>query len=141
MKLATCDVCGRLLQFEQSTCRGCGAPLGFLPEAMLLTALEDFEDGLLAPKGRSEAGYRRCVNAEANGCNWLVATDAEDLRCLSCRLNRNLADMSVPLHRAKWRLLECAKRRLLYAMLRFGQSVAPQAGLEPRGLAFDFLVG
>ena len=141
MKLATCDVCGRLLQFEQSACRGCGAPLGFLPEAMLLTALEDLDDGLLAPKGRSEAAHRRCVNAGANGCNWLVPAGAEDGRCLSCRLNRNLADMSVPLHRAKWRLLECAKRRLLYAMLRFGQSVAPKAGPEPRGLAFDFLVG
>ena len=47
--------------------------------------------------------------------------------------------MSVPGNRAKWRALECAKRRLIYALLRFGLPITSQADDEARGLAFDFL--
>ena len=141
MKLAACGACGRLLQFEHAACRGCGAPLGFAPGPLELLAIEPGEDGALAARARPGEAFRRCVNAEANGCNWLVAAEDEETRCVACRLNRNLADMSVPLHRDKWRLLECAKRRLIYAMLRLGQPVAAKGSGEGRGLAFDFLIG
>ena len=85
--------------------------------------------------------WRRCANAEAVGCNWLVPADAADPRCAACRLNRNLADMHVPGNRAKWRDLECAKRRLIYALTRLGVPIASQKDGERRGLAFDFLEG
>jgi hypothetical protein len=141
MKISICESCGRLLQFEQSACRGCGAPLGFIPGGLELTLLAPRDDGAVMPRVRPGEVWRRCVNAEASGCNWLVPEGAEDPRCPSCRLNRNLADMTVPANRAKWQLLECAKRRLLYGMMRFGVPIASQKDGERRGLAFDFLEG
>ena len=139
MKLSVCETCGQLLQFEHAACRRCGARLGFIPGAMVLTALLDREDGTVAPKSRPDEAWRRCVNAEAVGCNWLLPEDAADPRCAACRLNRNLADMNPPGNRAKWAALECAKRRLLYALMRFGLPIPSRAQGAPNGLAFDFL--
>jgi hypothetical protein len=141
MKLSICEACGQLLQFEHTACRRCGAPLGFIPGAMVLTTLAVGEDGSAVPASRPEDVWRRCVNADAVGCNWLVPEGAEDPRCPSCRLNRNLADMNVPGNRAKWRALECAKRRLLYALRRFEVPIASKKDGVARGLAFDFLEG
>jgi hypothetical protein len=141
MKLSVCS-CGQLLHFEHASCQRCGARLGFVPGTLELTELDPRDDGLVTPKGRPEETWAPCVNAAAIGCNWLVPAELGGAaRCLSCRLNRNLADMSVPAHREKWRLLECAKRRLLYALMRFRLPVASARDGEPRGLAFDFLVG
>ena len=97
MKLSICESCGKLVHFEDAACRGCGAPLGFIPGDMALTTLAGGrEDGTVVPTSRPDEVWRRCVNAEAVGCNWLVPVEAEDPRCPSCRLNRNLADMNVP---------------------------------------------
>jgi hypothetical protein len=141
MKLSVCDSCGQLLQFEHTACRRCGAALGFIPGAMELTVIAAREDGTAVSATRPGEVWRRCVNADAVGCNWLIPADAPDPRCAACRLNRNLADMTVPKNRAKWQALECAKRRLIYALLRFGVPIASQKDGEPRGLAFDFLEG
>jgi hypothetical protein len=141
VKLAVCSACGHILQFEQTACRRCGAPLGFVPDAMELTFVKARDDGSVVAAARPSEVWRRCVNAEAVGCNWLVPSDAADPRCAACRLNRNLADMHVPGNREKWRALECAKRRLLYALMRFGLPVASQKDGEARALAFDFLEG
>lgn len=141
MKLSVCT-CGQLLQFENAACKSCGKGLGFIPGAMELTGLVEGDDGSVRPESRPEESWSRCSNHAANGCNWLVPPDAsDDGRCLSCRLNRNLADMSVARHRERWRLLECAKRRLLYGLMRFGLPIASERDGAKRGLAFDFLVG
>jgi hypothetical protein len=140
VKLSVCERCGQLLHFENAGCRRCGAPLGFIPGSMELTTLVPLADGRVAPAARPDEAWRRCVNAEAVGCNWLVPAGPE-LHCASCRLNRNLADMSVPGHREKWRALEGAKRRLIYGLMRFGLPIAAQKDGEARGLAFDFLAG
>jgi hypothetical protein len=141
VKLSVCANCGALLQFEYSACRRCGSPQGFIPGTLELTAVTLAEDGSAIAAVRPEEGWWRCVNAERIGCNWLVSKDATDRRCDACRLNRNLADMSAPANLGKWRLLECAKRRLLYALRRFGQPIASQKDGERRGLAFDFIEG
>ena len=141
MKLSVCEACGQLLQFEHVACRRCGAPLGFIPGALILTTLRLRDDATAEPASRPDEVWRRCANAEAVGCNWLVPADAADPRCAACRLNRNLADMHVPGNRAKWRDLECAKRRLIYALTRLGVPIASQKDGERRGLAFDFLEG
>jgi hypothetical protein len=140
MKLSVCT-CGALLQFEQPACRRCGAALGFIPGTMELTVLDKREDGRVAPRARPDEGWRTCINAPSTGCNWLVPENYEGVHCAACRLNRNLADMTVPANREKWRLLEAAKRRLLYALLRFGLPIASKKDGETRGLAFDFLIG
>jgi hypothetical protein len=141
MKLSICETCGQLLHFEHTACLSCGAPLGFLPGTMELTALVERDDRSVAPKARPDQHWRRCVNAPVCDCNWLVPGGSAEVHCVCCRLNRNLADMTVPGHREKWRALEGAKRRLIYALMRFGLPIASEKDGEARGLCFDFLVG
>jgi hypothetical protein len=142
MKLSICENCGKLLQFEHAACRGCGAQLGFIPGDMVLTTLAPAEEGRVTAATHPGEAWRRCANAGAVGCNWLVPEESADPRCGACRLNRNLADMHVPGNREKWQALEGAKRRLIYALMRFGVPVAAkEKDGEARGLAFDFLAG
>ena len=123
--------------------RGCGAPLGFIPGDM---ALNDAAGGRRTarwgsrPRGRTRSGGAASTPRRWAATGW-CRPEAEDPRCPACRLNRNLADMNVPANRAKWQALECAKRRLLYALRRFGVPIASQKEGETRGLAFDFLEG
>jgi len=67
MKLSTCDACGQLLQFEHVACRRCGAPLGFIPGALILTMLRVRDDDSIEPESLPGVAWRRCVNAEAIG--------------------------------------------------------------------------
>jgi hypothetical protein len=138
MKLFTCQHCGQLLYFENTSCERCGRVLGFLPEYMNLSAME--ADGVLwralaAPDRR----YRACANAAYDACNWQVEADATSIYCISCRHNRMVPDLSVPDNVAKWRKLEFAKNRLIYTILKLGLEHPTKAEDEGRGLAFDFL--
>lgn len=139
MKLSLCETCGNMLHFENSLCLRCGSPLGFIPDAMDLRALTAADDGTLSPKARPEERWRACANAEAAGCNWLVPLDAPDGFCTACHLNRTIPDLSVPGNQEKWRAIECAKRRLVYALLRLSLPLASYKDDAARGLAFDFL--
>lgn len=139
MKMSICPTCGQLLQFENTTCRRCGAQLGFIPGSMELSALITRFGGAVSPKSRPDEMWHPCGNVEKAGCNWLVPLDAGEEYCLSCRLNRNVADLSNPEHLRKWRDIECAKRRLLYSLMRLGLPIASQQhDGQTRGLAFDF---
>lgn len=141
MRLSICSYCGHLLQFENVACRRCGAPLGFVPGAFALVTLKAAGAEIFADADdHEEHHWRRCVNSVSAGCNWLVPASGSATHCLACGLNRNLADMSVPLHRDKWRELEAAKRRLVYALMRFGLPIVSHRE-EEAGLAFDFLAG
>ncbi len=139
MKLSRCETCGNMLHFENSVCLRCGSPLGFIPEAMDLRALVLNDDGTLSPKARTEERWRACANAELGGCNWLVPVDAADGLCPACHLNRTIPDLSVPGNVEKWRAIECAKRRLVYALLRLRLPLTSRKDDPEHGLAFDFL--
>jgi hypothetical protein len=139
MKLSLCETCGNMLHFENSVCLRCGSPLGFIPEVMDLRALIPQEDGSFAPKARPDERWRACPNAEATGCNWLVPPDSPDGLCVACHLNRTIPDLSVPGNPEKWRAIECAKRRLVYALLRLRLPLTSHKDDAARGLAFDFL--
>jgi hypothetical protein len=139
MKLSKCETCGQLLHFENSVCLRCGSPLGFIPEAMDLRALIAWQDGTVAPKARPDEHWRRCTNSELAGCNWLASSGAPEGFCPACRLNRTIPDLSVPGNLEKWRAIECAKRRLVYALLRLGLPLTGHKDDAERGLAFDFL--
>jgi hypothetical protein len=139
MKLSVCESCGQLLHFENSTCLRCGSPLGFIPASMDLRALVTRDDGTLAPKARPDERWRACANAAAAGCNWLLPADAAGAFCEACELNRTIPDLSVPGNPQKWQAIECAKRRLVYALLRLRLPLTSRHEDERRGLAFDFL--
>lgn len=119
MKLSICRACGEMLHFENPACLDCGAPLGFLPGDMDLATLTTHDDGM-EPSSRPGERWRFCANAADGLCNWLIPPDEDSDYCFACRFNRTIPNLSVPDNRALWRSVECAKRRLIYALLRFG---------------------
>lgn len=138
MKAFTCE-CGNQLFFDNTQCLRCGRELGFLPEAMTLSALEPAADGLfqgLATGGR----YRKCGNHVAHSvCNWMVAEDDGHSLCRSCRLNAVIPNLSDPRNITLWYRIEQAKRRLLYGLFHLGLDARSKSVDPSRGLAFRFM--
>lgn len=122
MRAFHCPVCSRLVPFEVFRCLRCGTDLGYAPET-----------GDVTPAG---AAWRRCGNAAAAACNWLLAPDDPEVLCRSCRLTRvrpKDADLR-PGHRsaAAFATAEAAKRRLVFQL--------DELGLAAKGFpAFDLL--
>lgn len=138
MQIFACGACAQLVYFENTACTRCGHALGFDPGGMALLALEPGEDGLLRDVDRGRL-WRRCRNAGHEACNWLIPAGDPDTLCLACRLNRTIPDLSVPGNLALWQSIEEAKRRLVYALLRFRLPLVSQREGGEAGLAFDFL--
>ena len=127
MKLFTCQHCGQLLYFENTSCERCGRALGFLPEYTDLSALEP-EGGLGGPLAAPARRYRACANAAYDACNWQVEADATPTICVSCRHNRTVPDLSVAEQLSRnGASCEFAKNRLIYTMLKLGP-----ASIRPR---------
>ena len=141
MKLFECQVCGQLINFENTHCERCGHNLGYLSALTTLTALTK-ADGenwqAIADKG---ASYRFCANAKYGACNWLVAAGSIETYCVACRLNRTVPDLEVDRNLSLWRQIEVAKRRLIYGLLRFRLPFRDKQNHPDTGLAFDFLAG
>jgi hypothetical protein len=136
MRVFTCGNCGQLVYFENSRCERCGSELGFLPDSLALVALQPTTEGEgLAPLGASHDPVQRCANTQTAACNWLTPVGPATL-CASCELGRRIPDLDVPENVTLWRAAETAKRRLVYALLRFGLPLAAPSG--PR-LVFDIL--
>jgi hypothetical protein len=137
MRIFTCQNCGQLLHFENTSCMRCGLQLGFLPATLTLSALEMQGDRVIA---LADGGAQRlCHNAGQALCNWLVPADDDATFCPACALNRTIPDLGAPGNLERWQALEAAKRRLIYAMMRLGLPLRTKAEDEERGLAFDFL--
>lgn len=138
MKLFSCRNCGQLLHFENSTCLNCGAPLGFRPDTLELGTLVQGADGTFAEVGHSDGSWVFCANADSGGCNWLVPAGG-DAYCPACGVNRTIPDLDIAGNAERWRAIEVAKRRLIYALLRFGLPLTSMHEDTATGLAFDFL--
>jgi hypothetical protein len=130
-----CDVCQRLVFFENSLCLHSDTPLGFSPSEFRLLALGD-GDTHRTPAGAVE---RRCANFGLIGCNWLVAEDAGGPLCRCCELTRTRPADGDEAGMAQWAVTEQAKRRLVYQLLDLGLPVLPLSRDPERGLAFDLL--
>jgi len=137
MKLFECQNCGHPLYFENTTCESCGLRLGFLPPLETVSALEPEGELWRALAARNEP-FRFCSNAQYEVCNWLIAADSPEQFCAACRHNRTIPDLSVPGNLAHWRMIEVAKHRLFYTLLKLGLPLATRAE-DPEGLAFDFI--
>ncbi len=136
MEIFKCDACGQLVYFENTVCTRCGHALGFDPRQMRLVTGTFAEGVLTGPDGNV---WARCGNAREDACNWLVHPNSEGPLCVACALNRTIPDLSVPENRALWQSIEAAKRRLVYALMRFGLPLRRQRDAGESGLAFDFL--
>jgi hypothetical protein len=138
MRIFTCQVCGQLVYFENTLCTRCSGELGFDPGTMGMRSLVLGPDGVFAAPDGSQ--WRGCGNAAHDACNWLLPSDEpQGSLCEACRLNRTIPDLSVGDNLARWKRIELAKRRLVYALKRFGLPLASQVEDARRGLAFDFL--
>src|SRR6202163_960079 len=142
MDIFHCDHCGQLVFFENTQCMQCGHRLAYLPEVRQMGSLESLADGLwhspLAGLARTE--YRLCANYTAcDVCNWAVSVSDGNPLCLSCRLTRVIPDLDAAGHRQAWYLLEVAKRRLLYSLLKLRLPVSDRQSDASCGIAFELV--
>ena len=141
MKTFTC-CCGNTLHFENTQCLGCGRRVAFLPDALVVAALEPIGDRrfrALLP-WQSDVLYRRCRNdIDYQVCNWMVSDADADAYCVSCRLNRVIPDLSSAHNVRLWSRIEDAKRRLMYTVLRLGLPFVGRDRDVQGGLGFRFL--
>ncbi|HUI60365.1 MAG TPA: putative zinc-binding metallopeptidase, partial [Steroidobacteraceae bacterium] len=142
MKIFHCTHCQQLVFFENVRCLNCGHALAYLPDLMVMAALEQSADGMWRAPGNAltAPAYFLCANyLGENVCNWAIPADEPQTLCGSCRLTRVIPDLSRPENRAAWYRLEVAKRRLVYALLGLGLTLRPQRTPGDGGLAFEFL--
>src|SRR6202142_506535 len=143
MKTYSC-VCGQLIFFQNVACVNCGRELGFLPEELRLASPEPAGDGLWRPTGtrqNQEGLYRKCQNyVKAAVCNWMIPEKEKDETfCASCRLNEVIPDLSNDINVALWALVEAAKRRVIYSLIRLNLPITRKKDDPQNGLAFRFL--
>ena len=138
MQVFKCGACGQLVYFENTVCTRCGHELGFEPKSMTMIT-GTFENGILTPVDEPAKTWKRCANAQWDACNWLLPAGSEAELCDACGLNRTIPDLSVPANKALWQSIEAAKRRLVYALKRFGLPLTSMDEDRDHGLAFDFL--
>ena len=137
MKLFECQNCGQPLYFENTKCESCGARLGYLPREQTVTALRPAGDEWQA-LARRNVRYRFCQNAVHEACNWLIPADEPDQFCIACRHNRTIPDLSQPENLRRWRLIEAAKHRLFYTLLKLRLPLDAK-NKDANPLTFDFL--
>jgi len=137
MKLFECQNCGQPLYFENTKCESCGARLGYLPREQTVTALRPAGDEWQALAKRN-ARYRFCQNAMHEACNWLIPAQEPDQFCIACQHNRTIPDLSQPENLRRWRLIEAAKHRLFYTLLKLRLPLDAK-NKDANPLTFDFL--
>jgi hypothetical protein len=141
MKTHYCT-CGQLLFFENVLCMKCRRDVGFLPDVLCLSSLDPAGDGQFIPTATEGGGrrYRKCLNYEReNVCNWMIPAEKTEGFCTSCRLDQIIPDLSIERNRNLWRLIEDAKRRLVYSLLNLKLPVLNQADDPGHGMSFRFL--
>ena len=142
MKLFQCQQCGQPIYFENTECERCHSALGFLPDGMVMTALQPQpEDGSFRPLANPALTVRFCQNAAHEACNWVLPAHSGEDFCEACQANRTIPDLSDADRLTCWRLLEIAKHRLIYGLLRLRLPLVSKFKDPARGLAFDFLAG
>ncbi len=126
MKRFNCQ-CGQNLFFDNSRCLACGCTVGFDPIAGDIINLDP-------------ATHHRCQNGtDYSVCNWLVPLTDDESLCASCRITRVTPNLSHEENVRRWRILETAKRRLLYNLMQFERPMIADSNLQYPALHFQFL--
>ncbi len=141
MKTFRCH-CGNELYFENTVCLGCDRMLGFLPDAMVVSAFEPAGDGqwlALAPEADGRH-YRQCLHYRRDAaCNWMVPVEDPEVFCTACRLNEVIPNLDKPGNRKLWKRIEQRKRRLIHDLRRHRLPVIPRSRQPDTGLGFAFM--
>jgi hypothetical protein len=131
MRRFLCPSCSTQIHFDNSQCMTCGSVLGYLPLQDQMLVL----DNALVASG----GQAACANRQLIGCNWLCETSGPDGLCLSCQHTTKIPNLSDDVKRGRWGRLERAKRRLFYALIKFGFPLTAQPATSEGGLHFELL--
>lgn len=140
MQHATC-ICGNRLFFDNTSCLACGRHLGFLPDSVRLVALEpDAQGSWRLAENELAPPLRDCANRkEAICCNWMIEAGDDGSLCRSCRLTTVIPNLAVDGNARRWRIIERAKRYLVYGLLRLGLPVIDRHADPQAGMAFAFM--
>jgi hypothetical protein len=121
-----CPRCDQLVFFENNGCLRCGSALGFDPGRLDMVA---FDGG---------GGFRRCVNEQVAGCNWLLPDAEDNPLCVSCRLTRTRPADTDADALVAFADTEAAKRRMVFQILDLGLPLASWTQVA-EGLGYDLL--
>ena len=139
MKLFRCDHCSNVVYFENTVCESCGHALGYWHEADMMVSLEPQAGHFITPSLQDQP-FVYCANAQHAACNWLVECRSDgDRYCRACRHNALVPDIADPVNLTRWQVIERAKKRLFYSLLRFGLPLATRNQDPVHGLSFRFL--
>src|SRR5690606_401083 len=141
MKLFRCDHCNNIIYFENVVCESCGLALGYWHETNIMVSLEHpaAGNGFATPALPGQQ-FDYCANARHGACNWLVEVDpGGDPFCRACRHNALVPDIADPANLMRWRVIERAKKRLFYSLLRLRLPLATRSEDPLHGLSFQFL--
>jgi hypothetical protein len=135
MRLFRC-ACSNLLYFENRFCLQCGRRVGYDPAGNSLRALTESRDGWSSTGCAIQ--YKFCSNARFDACNWLLPHSSTELYCGACRHNGVIPDLSDSVKLEKWRLIELAKHRLFYSLIRWRLPLQTRRENPQHGLIFHF---
>ena len=138
MERFACGACANEVRFDASTCRICGAQLGYVPGERTIRTIQPLGDGVSYAIRRSGVAWWRCLNA-AWGCNWVLPADSGGTWCRSCGLTRGRPDDDRPDAVEAWSRAETAKRRLIHQLDRLALPIEGRSAATPNGLTFDLV--
>ncbi|WP_373495993.1 putative zinc-binding metallopeptidase [Aquiflexum sp.] len=137
MQIFKCDNCSQPVYFDNTHCLKCQNKLGFDPDQIKIVSMHLQQEGSLT-ESLTGKGYHYCSNYQYGVCNWLIPNVNPDKFCVACSLNRIIPDLSKPEYLSRWKVIEFAKHRLIYALLRWGFPIISKSVDYERGLAFNF---
>ncbi len=139
MEIFKCTHCGQIIYFENESCVQCGYPLGFEAKKLSLCPLTFGDNNTCTLYNQHDQVYRYCENHQYGVCNWLVKEDSETPYCEACDLNSTIPNLSQPEAVNRWAVIENAKHRLVYSLLKMKLPLISKNTDADIGLTFDFL--
>lgn len=139
MKVYNCDNCQNHLYFENGRCLKCKHKVGFDPQKLRFISLIPQGNNTYLNHQNHNEKFKFCENAQHSTCNWILPSESSLSFCKACALNRTIPNLSTEKNRKRWDLIENAKHRLIYSLLRMNLPVKPKVGEEKEGIAFKFV--
>lgn len=130
--------CGQEIFFENSLCHSCGSLVSM--DLTQLRMISIIQDGAIWKNPNEQSTYHLCSNRENYAiCNGVIEDSDNNPLCISCRLNQTVPDLSKPINSLRWKIMEQAKRRLVFGLLSIGLPLEVPLQGKTQPPRFDFL--